>query len=93
MKDNYAFKQRLTCILSNIIDSAWCNLNYKPLLLFSFKSVLRMGVLEGDKCGKERIWSHRIKRGSPDFCSAYLVLLSQLKQLKLTCYDNYFSFS
>lgn len=77
MKDNYAFKQRLTCILSNIIDSAWCNLNYTPLLLFGFKSVLRMGELKEDKCGKERIWSHGRKRGSPDFCPAHSILLIQ----------------
>lgn len=83
MKDNYAFKQRLTCILSNIIDSAWYNLNYKPLLLFSFKSVLRMGVLEGDKCGKERIWSHRIKRGSPDFCTLSSPYSTEAAQINL----------
>lgn len=93
MKVNYAFKQRLTCILSNIMDSAWCNLNYKPLLLFGFKSVLRMGELEGDKCGKERIWSHQRKRGSPGFSSAHSVVNIQLKQLKLTRGVCYFSFS
>lgn len=49
MKDNYAFKQRLTCILPNIMDSAWYNLNYKPLFLFVFKSVFQMGELEGEK--------------------------------------------
>jgi hypothetical protein len=49
MKDNYAFKQRLTCILSNIIDSAWCSLNYKPLFLFGFKSASRMEELKGEK--------------------------------------------
>lgn len=48
MKDNYAFKQRLTCILPNT-DSAWCNLNYEPLLLFGFKSVLRTGDSEGER--------------------------------------------
>lgn len=67
MKDNYAFKQRLTCILSNIIDSAWCNYNYKPLPLFGFKSVLRMGELKRITHGKERICSQRRKRGNPDF--------------------------
>lgn len=48
MRDNYAFKPRLTCVLPHIMGSAWCNLNFKPLLLFGFKSVLRTGESEGE---------------------------------------------
>jgi hypothetical protein len=55
------------------MGSAWCNLNFKPLLLFGFKSVLRTGESEGEGKLARKEWGggQRRKSGSPDFRPAH----------------------
>lgn len=73
-------------MLPHIMGSAWCNLNFKPLLLFGFKSVLRTGESEGEGKLARKEWGGGRGESQAAQTSAPLtpIFLIQWKQLHLT---------